>query len=306
MSTLRYQLLPNRTPESADVIVLPLPHEQTVSYKPGTRNGPEAILDASAQLEYYEEDGGWSPFLHMGISVLPAMEKQLYEVAEDYHRRVTQGTATLPAQALLLALGGEHSLTPSLVAGRMPEPGTVVCLDAHADLRPRFEGSEHSHACPMHHVRAAGHRVILIGVRSLMDREAERVREDDGIECHADRDLRRPGAWEALIERLGRLEGPVWLSVDMDAFDPALVSGVGTPQPGGLDWYRVVEVVEAVIGNPSIDLRGCDIVELIPEPSCVSEMTAAKLSQRMISCWGRHAGYPERPAIGSQSEVDYE
>ncbi|MDZ7809869.1 MAG: arginase family protein [Arhodomonas sp.] len=178
MSTLRYQLLPNRTPESADVIVLPLPHEQTVSYKPGTRNGPEAILDASAQLEYYEEDGGWSPFLHMGISVLPAMEKQLYEVAEDYHRRLTEGTATLPAQALLLALGGEHSLTPSLVAGRMPEPGTVVCLDAHADLRPRFEGSEHSHACPVAARRPSqrGVGATIGALRSLMDRGRARWR----------------------------------------------------------------------------------------------------------------------------------
>ncbi|MFB4204912.1 N(1)-aminopropylagmatine ureohydrolase [wastewater metagenome] len=306
MSNLRYQLLPNRPVDTADILVLPVPHEQTVSYKPGTRNGPEAILDATAQLEYFEEDGNWSPLMHMGICVVPPLGKQLYERAVDYHRRLARSAAALPDGPLILALGGEHSITPALVQARMPEPGTVVCLDAHADLRRHFEGTELSHACPMHHIRAAGHGVLLAGVRSLMDEEAARVRDDDAIECHRDRALHRPAAWQALLERLAGLDGPVWLTVDMDVFSPAEVPGVGTPQPGGLGWYDVVELVETLIANPRIDLRGCDIVELVPEPSCVSEMVAAKLSQRMISCWGRRQGFHEAPATGSQSEVSYD
>ncbi|WP_435101305.1 agmatinase [Arhodomonas sp. AD133] len=306
MSDLQYQLLPNRPRDEADVLVLPVPHELTVSYKPGTRNGPEALLDASSQLEYYDEDADWSPFLHMGVAVLPPLEKQLYENAGDYHQRLTRVAGELPSSALLLAVGGEHSVTASLVAGRMSMPGTVVVLDAHADLRERFEGSEYSHACPMHHVRRAGHRLVMAGVRSLYEDEARRVDADPGIECYRDRELRRPDRWQTLLETLQGLEGPVWLTVDMDVFTPAEVGGVGTPQPGGLDWYRVLELVEAVIDNPAVDLRGCDIMELIPEPSCVSDMVAAKLSQKMISRWGLRHGYRERAAGGSQTEVDYE
>lgn len=305
MPELHYQLLPNRHPDEAEVLVLPVPHELTVSYRTGTRNGPEALLAATAQLEYYDEDIAWSPFLGLGVCVLPAMEKRLYEDLESFHRRLGERTAALRPQSLLLALGGEHSVTPSLAAGRFQAPGTVVMLDAHADLRRHYEGSEHSHACPAHRLRAAGHRVILAGVRSLFAEEAERIAADDGIECHLARELRRPERWAALRERLGSLAGPVWLSVDMDVFDPGLASSVGTPQPGGLDWYAVVELVEACAGNPGIDLRGADIVELIPDPTCVTDMVAAKLSQRIISCWGRARGHDRGPQTGSQTEVDY-
>lgn len=305
MPEMRYQLLPNRRPDEAEVLVLPVPHELTVSYRTGTRNGPEALLAATAQLEYYDEDLAWSPFLNLGVSVLPAMEKRLYEDVDAFHRRLGECTAALRPDALLLALGGEHSVTPSLAAGRLGAAGTVVMLDAHADLRPHYEGSEHSHACPAHRLRAAGHRVILAGVRSLYAEEAERIAADDGIECFMARELRRAQRWAALRERLAGLEGAVWLSIDMDVFDPALAGSVGTPQPGGLDWYGVVDLVESCVGNPRVDLRGADIVELIPDPTCVTDMVAAKLSQRIIACWGRARGHDRGLQTGSQTEVDY-
>ncbi len=302
----RYQLLPNRPLAQADVIVLPVPHERTVSYKSGTRAGPRGILDATAQLEYYEEDGRWSPLRHMGITVAAALESRADEDDGAFQRRLTMECAALPAEPLLLALGGEHSITPALTAGRMREPGTVVLLDAHADLRREYEGERHSHACPMHHVREQGHGIIMAGVRSLYEEEAARIAGDGRIDCFLDRDLQRGSRWNDLIACLRRLEGPVWLSIDMDAFNPAEVPGVGTPQPGGLSWYQAVEIVEAVTLNRHVDLRGADVVELVPEPSCVSDMVAAKLTQKIISCWGRRHGYAQRPENGSQTEVSYQ
>lgn len=301
-----YQLLPNRRPEEADVLILPVPHETTVSYRTGTRHGPDAILDASTQLEYYEEDGRWSPFLHMGVCVLPSCEKRIYEDDATFHRQLASRVAELPGEALVLGLGGEHSITPSLIAGRMPAPGTVVLLDAHADLRETFEGSRYSHACPMHHVREQGHRIIMAGIRSCYAEEAQRIERDDGIECFTDREIQRGDAWHALLERLRGLSGPVWLTIDMDAFDPGQVAGVGTPQPGGLSWYQGLEIIEAVLLNRSVSLRGADVVELVPESSCVADMHAAKLTQRIISCYGLRQGYPERPPTGSQTEVSYQ
>lgn len=306
MSELNYQLLPNRSLEEADVLVQPLPHELTVSYKSGTRNAPEAILIATDQLEFYDEDGDWSPLKHMGVCVLPPVDKRLYEANADFHARLTDYARGLPADALLLSLGGEHSVTASLVAGRLSEPGTVVHVDAHADLRPYFEGSEFSHAGPMHRIRNAGHRVVMAGVRSLLDSEADRVAEDDGISCYMDRSLQRSSVWQALLDELSSLTGPVYLTVDLDALEAGQTPGVGTPQPGGLSWYQLLEIVETVIGNHRVCIAGCDIVEMIPEPSCVTDMVAAKLSQKMLSTWGLKHGYARAPKTGSQTEVDYE
>ncbi len=305
MTGLSYQLLPNRPLGQAQVVVLPVPLERTVSYRGGTAAAPAAILEATAQLEYYEEDLGWSPFRHLGVRVEAALEPGPEEAAAAYLERLAQTAAAVPADALLLALGGEHSITPGLVAGRMGRPGTVLFLDAHADLRAHYEGSAYSHACPVHHLRGAGHRVLLVGVRSLLDAEADRVATDPGLRCYPDRRLQRGGLWPELLAELKALEGPLWLSVDMDVFDPAAVPGVGTPQPGGLGWHEVMDVLEAVLLNPRVDLRGADVVELVPEPSRVSDMTAAKLTQKIISMWGWSRGYPAGPETGSQMEVDY-
>ena len=303
---LQYQLLPNRPLEQADVLIQPIPHELTVSYKSGTRNAPEAILVATDQLELYEEDGGWSPFKHMGVRVLPPVDKRLYEANADFHARLTAYASELPDGALLLSLGGEHSVTASLVLGRLPVPGTVIHVDAHADLRPQFEGSEFSHAAPMHRIREAGHSIVMAGVRSLLDAEAERVANDAGIRCYTDRALHTEGGWRELMDELASLTGPVYLTVDVDALDPGQAPGVGTPQPGGLGWYQLLAIVETIMGNTNARVAGCDIVEMIPEASCVTDMVAAKLSQKMLSCWGLQQGFAQRQAAGSQTEVDYE
>ena len=305
MVEARYQLLPNRSLDDTDVIVVPVPYEQTVSYRSGTGRAPAAILAATAQLEYYDEDQRWSPFKHMGITVLPPFEKRPYESEGGFHRRLEQCAASLPPQPLLLALGGEHSITPALIQGRMDAPGTIVLLDAHADLRREFEGTRFSHACPMHHVREAGHEILMVGVRSLLDEEAARIDADPGLRCFMDRELQRHECWRALLDAINALSGPVWLTIDMDVFNPAAVPGVGTPQPGGLSWYQALTVIEACLFNQRVVLRGCDLVELVPEPSRVSDMIAAKLSHKLISWWGKSQRLDERPEQGSQTEIDY-
>lgn len=304
---LRYQFLPNVAASVADVVVLPVPFEATVSGRGGTARGPAAILAASEQIEYYDELADWSPMMYLEVSVQPALEADPGTDAERFQARLEEAARGLSRpEALLLALGGEHSITPGLVAGAMPERGTVVQLDAHADLRPRFEGSAHSHACPMHHLRERGHTIVMAGVRSFLDAERRRIAEDPGLELFDDRSLRAESGRAALAERCAAITGPVWLTIDLDVFDPALVPGVGTPQPGGLDWYAVVTVVEAVVANPRADLRGVDIVELVPDASTVSDTVAAKLMQKVISFWGRARDLHERPMHGGQSRVAYE
>ena len=303
---MQFLSLPNAAPAEADVLILPVPHEQTATYKPGTAQGPAAILAESEQLEFFEEDMAWCPLRQMKLAVLPAVEALADEPEEAFHRRLFERAEQLPSDALLIALGGEHSITPEMLFARMPEGGTVVQLDAHADLRPSYHGSIYNHACPMYRIRARGYPLIQIGIRSLHADEAAQIANDDGITVWFDRALQRPGGWQPLLDQLALLSGPVWLSIDMDGFDPALITGVGTPQPGGLSWHQGLDVLQTLTENPAVDLRNIDIVELAPEPSRVSEMMAAKLLQKCISYWGKSQGFDQRAAQGSQIGVNDE
>ena len=304
--TLQFLEMPNAPTDQADVLLLPIPLERTVSFKPGTAAAPRAILDTSVQLEFYEEDAGWSPFKHMMLSVLPEFADDSSLTDAKLHEALAEMVATLPADNLFIGLGGEHSLTPSLVHARMPEPGTVLFLDAHADMRISYEGSRYSHACPVSRLLDQGHMIVMGGIRSLYENEVAYIEQESRISLFLDWDLRGKGQWEAFLQKVNALEGPVYLSIDMDVFNPAIVPGVGTPQPGGFLWYQMIEILESLFSRKTIDLRGVDIVELVPEPSRVSEMTAAKLLLKIISFWGYANGFRQKPQAGSQTLIEYE
>jgi agmatinase len=302
----RFLSMPNAPVHEADILLLPIPLERTVSFKPGTAGAPKAILETSEQLEFYEEDAGWSPFKHMKLSVLPDFTDNKSLSDSDLHSKLTEQVAALPEDNLFIGLGGEHSLTPSLVATRMPEPGTVLFLDAHADLRNSYEGSKFSHACPVTHLLKQGHKVVMAGIRSIYEGEVDAIEKNPNITLFLDWDLRGKGQWESFLQKVNSLEGPVYLSIDMDVFNPAAVPGVGTPQPGGFFWYQMIELLESLFSRKEIDLRGVDMVEIVPEASRVSEMTAAKLLLKIISFWGCAKGFNLKPEVGSQTLTDYE
>ncbi|MCU7830266.1 MAG: agmatinase [Candidatus Thiodiazotropha sp. (ex Myrtea sp. 'scaly one' KF741663)] len=298
--------MPNADPAEADVLILPVPHEKTVTYNQGTRNGPDAILAASDQLEFYEEDKNWAPTRFMKLAVLDPVETDDRQTPAGFHEQLHGRVKDLNNDALLIALGGEHSITPDMVFAHMPEGGTIVQIDAHADYRESYHGSIYNHACPMYRIRKQGYALIQIGIRSLNSNEAQALVEDDGITTYFDRQLQHPEQWHALLSQLNSLQGNVWLTIDMDGFDPAAIPGVGTPQPGGLSWHQGLDILETLTDNNAIRLRGVDIVELIPDPSSVSDMMAAKLVQKCISYWGKAQGFDQREAIGSQAGVEDE
>ena len=303
---LQFIDMPNSPLKTADLLILPIPLERTVSFKPGTALAPKAILDVSSQLEYYEEDAGWSPFKYMSLHVLPEFADDPLLEESALHEQLTQQVASLPAEKFFVALGGEHSLTPSLVKARMQEPGTVLFLDAHADLRESYEGSRYSHACPVNRLLEQNHDIILAGIRSIFETEAEKLNSTSQITLFLDSKLQRQERWRSFLQKISSLEGALYLSIDMDVFDPAVVPGVGTPQPGGMTWYQLMELLETLFANENIELRGVDLVELVPEPSRVSEMTAAKLLMKIISYWGIAQRFQQGPQKGSQLKVDYE
>ena len=305
-ATSQFLEMPNAAVAEADILILPIPLERTVSFKPGTADAPKAILETTEQLEFYEEDAGWSPFKHLQLSVLPEFTDDTSLTDAELHAKLTERVAALPADNLFIGIGGEHSLTPSLVEARMPEPGTVLFLDAHGDMRTSYEGSKFSHACPVNRLLAQGHKIVMAGIRSVFESEVALVEKEPRITLFLDWDLRGKGQWESFLQKVNSLEGPVYLSIDMDVFNPSVVPGVGTPQPGGFSWYQMIEVLESLFSRKQIDLRGVDVVELVPEASRVSEMTAAKLLLKIISFWGCANGFNLKPETGSQMQMEYE
>lgn len=298
--TLHFHSLPNAPVDQADLLILPVPLERSSAFKAGTAAAPGAILAASDHLELFEEDAGWSPFQRMQLCVLPEFGDTPASSDAAWHAALQQHVAGLPQQNLLIAVGGEHALTPAIVAGRMPEPGTVLYLDAHADLRDAVKGNPFHHNCTVARLLAQGHKVILAGVRSMAESEVERVKQESRISLFMDWDLRGKGQWESFLQRVSSLKGKVYLSIDLDVCNPGMVPGVRSPQPGGFFWYQLVEIIEALCDHPQIELCGVDLVEMVPDAERISEITAAKLLLKIASFWGMAKRFDRRPANGGQ------
>lgn len=269
--------------EQARVAVIPAPFDQTTSYLPGTRFGPAAILSASRQVEFYDEELDREPSA-IGLATLEEIEIEPADM-EAGLRRLEETVEALDARGIVpLTLGGEHSLTLAPVGAlRRRYPGlSVLQLDAHLDLRDSYQGTKLSHASVMRRVRDLGIPTVPVGIRSVSREEADYVHAEKAPVFLA-REIRSGGLpVEAILETLGN---PVYVTVDLDAFDPAYVPGVGTPEPGGLTWDEGLRLLRAVFERRQV--VGIDVVELCPIPGqIVSEFFAAKLVNKLIGYLG--------------------
>ena len=270
------------TYEDSRAVIFPVPLERTTTYMTGTRNGPAAILAASRNMELYDEELGSEPYHHFGIATLAGIETQegTLEHVMDEIRRTER--ALLDDGKFPLALGGEHSLTGPLVAAaheKFPDL-TVLQIDAHADLRDAYQGNPLSHASVMRRVVELC-PAVQVGIRSLSVEEAEAI-PSLPVRVHWGKDIaRRPvESWAPdVIAGLGR---HVYLTVDLDGFDPAFVPATGTPEPGGLDWHQVTGLIRAVAAARTI--VAADVVELLPQPGDhASDFLAAKLVYKILA-----------------------
>jgi agmatinase len=269
-------------PERARAAVLPLPYDLTTSYQPGARRGPLAILEASTHLETYDEELDRETWREVGIVTLPAVVPDTSGPAATMARIERIARGVVDGGRLLVGLGGEHSVTAPLVRavrGRHPRLG-VLQLDAHADLRDTFEGSPLNHACVMHRILDDGVPIAQVGVRSLTGEERELIRARGICTVFAAEAVGEPvGSWIGRV--IDALPDEVYVTVDLDAFDPAVMPATGTPEPGGLDWYRALAVLRAVARARRV--VGFDVVELAPLPGLVApDFLAAKLVYRLL------------------------
>ena len=265
--------------ETAKAVILPIPLESTTSYVPGTRNGPREILVASSHMELWDEETNTD--VHAaGIYTLPEMELPFDDMADlmTEIRRVT--AAIVERDKFPVILGGEHSITAPVVAAvAARHPGlSVLQIDAHADLRDTYMGTRHNHACAMRRVLEYA-RCTQVGIRSLSTDEAK-IAPSLATRIFYDVSMRQDKNW---IERVvDSLSETVYITIDADGMDPAIMPSVGTPEPGGLSWYEMLALLRAVISKRRV--VGCDLVELCPIPGMVGpNFLCAKLIYKILT-----------------------
>jgi len=278
-----------RSFDDSQVVILPIPVDRTTSYVSGTRNGPHEILQASSHMELWDEEVG-ADVHGVGIFTLPEMELPFGELAPVIEEIRRVASEVLVRDKFLLTIGGEHSITPPLVAAAAGQhPGlTVLQIDAHADLRDSYMGTPHNHACAMR--RSLEHaRITQVGIRSMSTEEAE-IAPRLNTTIFYDATMRRDPAW---IDRVvDTLTGPVYITIDVDGMDPAIMPATGTPEPGGLSWYEMLALLRATIARRTV--VACDVVELSPLPGVMApNFLCAKLIYKILTY--RFAGKALQP-----------
>jgi agmatinase len=268
--------------ESATVI-LPIPFDRTTSYMPGTRQGPRELLLASAQVELWDEELGVD--VHdRGMVTLPEMDLAV-ETTDAAIAQVQRVTGEiLDSGKFLVTIGGEHSITSPIVAaaaGRHPGL-TVLQIDAHADLRDSYQAQRHSHACAMRRTLEFA-RLVQVGIRNVSAEEAEALPSLDTTVFY-DFNMRDDPDWIARAVEV--LSDTVYITIDLDGLDPAVMPAVGTPEPGGLSWRELLALLRRTFETKTV--IACDVVELCPIPGFVSpNFIAARLVYKLLTYkWG--------------------
>ncbi len=268
---------------SAQIVVLPVPYEHTVSYGGGTGRGPRAILDASRYVEFYDEEIGTELSTSVGIATLPSLTLG-NNTDEKAVTKIHGAVAKLLADGkFVTVLGGEHTISQAPIRAhreRYPDL-SVVQFDAHADLRDTYEGSKFSHACVMARVcefMDPAH-VVQVGIRALSPEEAEFISRSGITTLYAHR-IRATEDWIQQI--LQKLSQHVYVTFDVDAFDPSIMPSTGTPEPNGLFWSETMQLLR-LIGEQK-RIVGCDVVEFAPNRSVRHpDYTAAKLTYKLMN-----------------------
>lgn len=268
--------------EACQGVVVPVPYERTVSYGGGTARGPEAILEASRFVELYDEVLREEPYRVGGIHTLDVLAVGPDEEPSVFVDRLSAVAARLWADGKFpIFLGGEHTITtgPVRAARDMFEDLSVLQLDAHADLRDEYQGTPWSHACVMRRVFELDVWIVPIGIRAVSVEEAQFIREHDLPVFWSHRIAHGEGWMETA---LAALTDNVYVTFDVDFFDPALMPATGTPEPGGGFWHETLRFLGRVFEAKRV--VGMDVVELAPIAGLhAPDFVAARLVHR---CFG--------------------
>lgn len=264
--------------ENSRVVVLPVPYDSTTDWRSGARDGPRAIIDASRYLELYDLELKREIY-RVGIHTLPEIQPDMTSPENMTQRVYTVARGLLDKNKTLLMLGGEHSLTLGMVKAyrEKHQAMSVLQLDAHTDLRDSYLGTRFSHATVMRRVCELC-PIVPVGIRSLSEEE-HRFIDEAGIKPVYANGLILAG--DSINHIIATLSNEVYITIDLDVLDPSIMSAVGTPEPGGIGWYELLNLLREVARSKRI--VGFDLVELCPDEgprSCA--FLAAKLAYKLI------------------------
>jgi agmatinase len=273
--------------ETSRVLILPVPYERTVSYGPGTRNGPTAILEASHYVELYDDELDEEVY-RIGIHTLPGWLPDDMEPGPALEELEKVVAGLVSPTRFILTLGGEHSIAPAPIrAHHAKHPKmSVLHFDAHGDLRDEYEGQKNSHACAAHRWVELGIPSVHVGIRSISKEEVDYVRKT-GTLIVSNREMHASDAW--MDKALRKLTDEVYVTFDVDFFDGSLVPGTGTPEPGGGTYDQALRILRRVASERRI--IGADVVEHAPlAGNRAPDFMIAKLCYKLIG----YAHFPEK------------
>jgi agmatinase len=263
--------------ENSEIVILPVPYDKTSTWGKGADKGPFALLEASSELELYDVETSSEVYRH-GIFTHPPMDVASLDPEGMVEKVKLAAAGLIDEKKFVVTIGGEHSVSIGAVMAHAEKFDNmcVLQLDAHADLRKEYKGSPYNHACVMARVKEIC-PFVQAGIRSISPEEVAGVTREDIFFSH---EIQKNPDWVSRV--LNRLGLNVYVSIDLDVFDPAFLPSTGTPQPGGLEWFQVTSLLRAV--SESKNVVGFDVVELCPNPSeKSSDMLAATLVYRFLS-----------------------
>ena len=281
-----------------DIVILPIPYEMTTSYREGTEFGPKACIDASSQVELYDNKLKYDLPHGFKIHTSQPWNNEVSSLKEALISINEFCTPWMNGKQFPIILGGEHGLLFPLIEAVKIHPRvnrelgklTIVQIDAHADLRDELNGEKFSHGTVIRRVLDAGvGNVIQIGVRTYSSEEEEIIQNDGRVRTWFARDLIKMNPnlsnWDLMIDEIKRIEGPIWLTFDIDGLDGSLVPATGTPVPGGLSYWGAIEIIESLFSAKDAEIIGADINEIsTSQGTNLTEFSAALIATKILAC----------------------
>jgi len=262
--------------ETSSIAILPVPYDGTSTWLKGSDRGPQALIDASANLELYDIETDSEVFKRRIVTMDPV------SCPDDPEAMVTvvheRARSIIDDGKFIVGIGGEHTISVGLVravAEKFPNL-TVLQFDAHADTRDEYEGSRYNHACVMSRIGEIC-PYVQAGIRSMDSSELKRLNRDHTFFAH---EVLNDS--NVILKMLQALTQNVYITIDLDVFDVSVMPSTGTPEPGGLDWYTLLALIESVVREKNV--VGMDVTELLPNPANrAPDFVAAKLVYRVLS-----------------------
>lgn len=260
---------------NSKIVLIPVPFDKTSSWIKGSAEGPRAIINASRHMELYDIETRSEVYkkgIHTAGNVTSGASR---EMVEKVHKEVRRA---LKDGKFPVVLGGEHTAALGAVKAHAEAFGnmSILHLDAHSDMRDRYEGSKYSHASVMARCKEITDKIVSVGIRSMDSSEAGKMDKRNILYAS---EIRGSSDW--IKKAVSRLSRDVYITLDLDVFDPSVMPSTGTPEPGGLGWYEVLDLLEHVSKKKNI--IGFDVVELCPSKNVAPDFLAAKLIYKLLS-----------------------